>query len=89
MQRQVSTVEVPQTQRVDKAVDVPVAMPRQTPVIQRVQKTEIPQIQFIVRVVDVPVMAQEQVLSVQRFQAVFRGKNRLMTPWLPSTLEST
>ena len=43
---------------VDKAVDVPVAMPRQTPAIERVQKTvETPQIQFIDSVVDVPVMA--------------------------------
>ena len=46
------TVEVPQTQHIDKVADVPVARPRQTLSVQRVQKTmEVPQIQFIDKLV--------------------------------------
>ena len=63
------TVEVPQTQHIDKVADVPVARPRQTPIILKVQRTvETPRIQFMDRVVDVPVMAHSQTLSVQRVQ---------------------
>ena len=56
---------------VDTPCDMPVAMPRQTPVIQRAQKmVGTTSIQFIDRVVDVPVMAQRPVPSVQRVQKI-------------------
>ena len=55
-------MDLQQTQCVDKVVDVPLAMPRQTPVIQGVQmRAEIPQNQFIDREVDVLVMGTRQV----------------------------
>ena len=47
------TVEVSQTQHIDKVADVPVVMPCQTLSVHRVQKTvEVPQIQFIDKLVD-------------------------------------
>ena len=47
------TVEVPQTQHIDKVADVPVARPRQTLSVQRVQNSvEVPQIQFIDKLFD-------------------------------------
>ena len=62
-------VEVPQVQYIDKAVDVPVAVQRQVPGIETVQKTvEVPQTQHIDKVADVPVARPRQTLSVQRVQ---------------------
>ena len=50
MIEKVQITDVQQTHFIDKGVDIPVAMPRQTPVAQRVQKTvATPQIQFIDR----------------------------------------
>ena len=70
MQHQVrETVEVPQTQFIDKAVDVPVIEQRQVPIVRKVQKTvEVPQTQFINKVVDVPVHMQRPVPAVQVVQ---------------------
>ena len=49
------TVEVPQIQFIDRAVDVPVVMQRQVPIVQKVPKTvEVPQAQSTDKVVDVP-----------------------------------
>ena len=60
------TVEVPQVQFIDKAVDVPVVIQRQVPTVQKMQKTaEVPQVQFIDKVVDVPVIMQRQFPAVQ------------------------
>ena len=54
------TVEVPQAQFVDKAVDTPVGVQRQVPLIQTVQTLEVPPLQFIGTAVDIPVVAQRQ-----------------------------
>ena len=63
------TVEVPQMQLIDKAVDVPVVMRRQVPIVQKVQRTvEVPQARFIEQVVDVPVGIPRQVSAVQVVQ---------------------
>ena len=60
------TVEVPQVQFIDKAMDVPVVMQRQVPTVQKVQKTaEVPQVQFIDKVVDAPVIMKRQVPAIQ------------------------
>ena len=60
------TVEVAQTQCIDKVVGMPVVTRRQTPLIQVVSETlETTQIQFIDKVVDVPHIMQQQT-SVSR-----------------------
>ena len=76
MQRQVpavkvvqKTVEVPQTQFIDRVVDTPVVQQRQVPTVQMVQKTmENPQAQFLDEVVGMPVVVQRKVPMVQRVQ---------------------
>ena len=56
-------------QFIDKAVDVPIIVQRQVPIVQKVQKTvEVFQTQFINKVVDVPVHMQRQVPAVQVVQ---------------------
>ena len=63
------TVDVPQTQFIDRAVDVPVFMQRQVPIVQKVQKIEeVPQVQSTDNVMDVPVDMQRQVPAVQVVQ---------------------
>ena len=60
------TVEVPQVQFIDRAVDVPVVMQRQVPIVQKVQRTvEVPQARSTDKVMDVPVIMQGQVPAVQ------------------------
>ena len=55
------TDEVPWTQFIYKAVDVPVIVRRQVPIIRKVQKTaQVPQAQLIDKVMDVPVHMQRQ-----------------------------
>ena len=71
MQRQAQkTVEVPQVQFIDKAVDVPVIVQRQVPIVQKVQKTEeVPQAQSTDEVMDAPVIMR-QVPAVQVAQKI-------------------
>ena len=53
------TVEMPQVQFLDPAVDVPVLLQRQVLVIRNVRKTvEVPQVQYVDEIVEVPVAAQ-------------------------------
>ena len=60
------TVEVPQIQFIDKAVDVPVVVQRQVPIVQMVQKTvEVPQAQSTDKVMNAPVIMQRQVPAIQ------------------------
>ena len=67
MQCQVQkTVEVPQIQFIDKAVDVPVIVQRQVPIVRKVQKTvEVPQALSTDEVMDAPLTMQRQVPAVQ------------------------
>ena len=56
------TDEVPWTQFIYKAVDVPVIVRRRVPIIRKVQKTaQVPQAQLIDKVMEVPVHMQRQV----------------------------
>ena len=51
---------------VDTPCDMPVAMPRQTPMIQRVQKTvEVPKIQNVDKIVEAPVVVTHQPVPVE------------------------
>ena len=60
------TVEVHQIQFIDNAVDVPVVMQRQVPIVQMVQKiVEVSQAQSIDMVLDLLVIMQRQVPAVQ------------------------
>ena len=60
------TVEVPQIQFIDEAVDVPVVMRRQVPVVQKMQKTvEASQVQSTDEVMNALVTMQRHVPAVQ------------------------
>ena len=67
VQRQVQkTVEVPQIPFIDEAVDVPVIVQRQVPIVQRVQKTvEASQAQSTDKVMNALVIMQRQVPAIQ------------------------
>ena len=57
------TVEIVQTQFIEKAVNFPLVTFRQVPTIQKIQKTgEIPQAQFEDELTDVPVVMRDRCL---------------------------
>ena len=59
----------PKSKVAENAVDEPVVLQRQTPMIQEVLKTvEFPQVQYVDEIVDVLVVAQSQVPTVQAVQ---------------------
>ena len=58
-----NTAEVPQVQFIDEAVDVPVVMQRQEPIVQKVQETvEVPQAQSTDEVMDERQVPTDQVV---------------------------
>ena len=68
------TVDVPQIQFIDRAVDVPVFMQRQVPIVQKVQKIEeVPQAQSTDNVMDVPMDMQREVPAVQVVQKTVKA----------------
>ena len=62
-------IKIPQVQFRTKVDDMPVAVQRQTPTAQTVQKVmEVPQLQFTNKVNDIPVEAQRQISMVRAIQ---------------------